>query len=273
MRKGDARRLRLLSYNVQAGIRSDGYRGYLIHGWKHLLPHRERLLNLRRIAALIGGYDLVALQEVDGGSLRTSFVDQTAWLAGAAGFPFWGNQVNRDFGALARHSNGVLSRVRPHAVEPHRLPGIPGRGAMVVRFDHRLDELVLCIVHLALGRKARMLQLDFLGELLSGDKRLVIMGDMNCGCDAPEIVRLIHRLGLIIPDCLDHTFPSWRPSRRLDHILLSTNIPFENPMVIDYPLSDHLPVGVDLLFDHPIGPTCSGYPGEAGTPGRPSSSR
>jgi endonuclease/exonuclease/phosphatase family metal-dependent hydrolase len=246
---GPPQRLRLLSYNIQAGIRSNGYPAYLIHSWKHLVPHGERLLNLRRIAALLGNYDLVALQEVDGGSLRTSFVDQTAYLASAAGFPFWGHQVNRNLGAFARHSNGVLSRIPTRAIERHRLPGIPGRGAMVVRFDQRLDGLVLCVLHLALGRRARMQQLDFVGELLAGEPRLVVMGDLNCGCGAEEIQRLTRRLDLISPDALANTFPSWRPKRRLDHILLSSGIRFENPKVLDYPLSDHLPVAVDLLLD------------------------
>ena len=74
---GTHRRLRVLSYNIQSGVDTNRYRQYVTQSWKHLLPHKERLLNLNRIAAMIGEYDLVGLQEVDSGSLRSGFVDQT----------------------------------------------------------------------------------------------------------------------------------------------------------------------------------------------------
>ena len=122
-------RLRLMSYNIQTGVDTQRYRQYLTHSWKHVLPHRERLANLNRIATLLARYDLVGLQEVDSGSLRSGFVDQTEYLAHRAGFPHWYKQINRSLGKLAQHSNGMLTRLRPSAVEEHKLPGVPGRGA------------------------------------------------------------------------------------------------------------------------------------------------
>ncbi|MBN2299383.1 MAG: hypothetical protein JXM72_12355, partial [Deltaproteobacteria bacterium] len=59
--------LRLLSYNIQVGIPSKRYRDYVTHGWKHLLPHRERHQNLSRIARMIKDFDVVGLQELDSG--------------------------------------------------------------------------------------------------------------------------------------------------------------------------------------------------------------
>ena len=56
--------LRLLSYNIQGGIAARGYRHYVTHSWKHVLPDSERLGNLDRIAELIHDFDLVGLQEV-----------------------------------------------------------------------------------------------------------------------------------------------------------------------------------------------------------------
>ena len=58
---GDHKRLRMLSYNIQGGVDTQRYRQYLTQGWKHMLPHRERLMNLHRIAAMIGGYDVVGI--------------------------------------------------------------------------------------------------------------------------------------------------------------------------------------------------------------------
>ncbi len=104
-----------------------------------------------------GTYDVVGLQEVDSGSLRTGFVDQTAYLAGRAGFPHWHKQVNRNLGKLGQHSNGLLSRVKPSRISEYKLPGLPGRGAILCNFGG--DEgLSICIIHLALGRRARLKQ-------------------------------------------------------------------------------------------------------------------
>ncbi|MEW8021016.1 MAG: hypothetical protein G8D58_09610 [gamma proteobacterium symbiont of Phacoides pectinatus] len=130
------------------------------------------------IAAMVGRYDIVGLQEVDSGSLRSGFVDQTEYLARQAGFPHWHKQINRRLGRLAQHSNGLLSRIRPAEVREYRLPGLPGRGAMYCRFGSGRESLVVAIVHLALGRLGRLRQLDFLSEQVSGSAHLVIMGDL-----------------------------------------------------------------------------------------------
>jgi endonuclease/exonuclease/phosphatase family metal-dependent hydrolase len=245
----NARTLRLLSYNIQAGVDTQHYRQYVTQSWKHVLPHKERLLNLNRIAALLQNFDVVGLQEVDSGSLRSGFVDQTEYLAHRGGFPHWYKQINRNMGRLAQHSNGVLCRHRPNEVGEHRLPGLPGRGVMVCRFG----ELAVGIVHLALGRRARMRQVDFVGELMEGIPHVVIMGDLNCSCDSPEMQRLMQRLELQEPVCDKSTFPSWRPMRRLDHILVSESLQVSNARVLDYPFSDHLPIGIDVLLPDGVG--------------------
>ena len=64
-------RLRLLSFNIQVGISTEKYRHYLTRGWQHLLPHNGRAGNLQKIGNLLGDFDLVALQEADGGSERS----------------------------------------------------------------------------------------------------------------------------------------------------------------------------------------------------------
>jgi endonuclease/exonuclease/phosphatase family metal-dependent hydrolase len=244
------RRLRLLSYNIQAGVDTQHFGQYVTRGWKHLLPHRERIDNLNRIARMLEGYDLVGLQEVDSGSLRSGFVDQTEYLAFRAGFPYWHKQVNRNLGKIAQYSNGLLSQLRPTRITEHRLPGLPGRGAIFAHFG--ADELVVCIMHLALGRRARLRQVAFIGEKLRDFRYRVVMGDLNCGCESPEIALLRTKLDLQEPVCDASTFPSWSPKLKLDHILASSNMSVENPRVVDYPLSDHLPIGIDILAPQSI---------------------
>lgn len=246
------RRLRVMSFNIQAGIETQRYRDYVTQSWKHVLPHRERLQNLNRASEMVSGYDLVGLQEVDSGSLRTGFVDQTEYLAHHAGFPHWYKQINRSLGKLAQHSNGLLSHLRPSAITEHKLPGLPGRGAILSRFGAADQGLVVCIMHLALGRRARMRQVAHVSELMSEYPHVIIMGDLNCECGSPELRLLMERINLWEPTCEKSTFPSWRPVRKLDHILVSRSLEIENAKVVDCSFSDHLPISLDVLLPEKV---------------------
>ncbi len=241
--------LRVLSYNIQAGIYTRRYSEYLTKSWKHLLPHRERLDNLNRIAHLVRGFDLVGLQEVDGGSLRSAFVNQIEYLARLGHFPYWYRQVNRNLGKFAQHSNGLLSRLRPNRVLEYRLPGLPGRGAVIAELptsDGKI--LAICIVHLALGRRARRHQLRYIEQLTAAYPYLILMGDFNCDSKSPILRALVRKTQLQGLDGELRTFPSWRPKRNLDHILLSSNLRILDHRVIDYPLSDHLPISTTIAL-------------------------
>lgn len=241
------RQIKLLSYNVQSGIYSRQYSDYLTNSWKHVLPHSERLVNLARIAQLLRQFDLVGLQEVDAGSLRSANIDQIQYLARQGAFPYWYRQINRNLGPFAQHSNGILSRFYPGPVTEHRLPGLPGRGAVVVELPLDNGEgLWVGIVHLALGRRARGRQLDYLAELAEVHPLLVLMGDFNCGCDSKDLRSMVDRTGMQGMDCGLKTFPSWRPRVNLDHILISGELCIQEVHVIDYPLSDHLPIAMTL---------------------------
>lgn len=245
--------LRLLSYNVQMGISSSSHRHYLTNLWKHVLPAPCRFRNLNRIADLLAGYDLVALQELDAGSHRTGYVDLTAYLAQRAGFSFWHHQLNRDLGHLAQHGNALLSRNQPTEIREHRLPGkLPGRGALEVRYGQGADSLMIVMLHLALGQRTRQLQLDFVCELLAGQQHAVLMGDLNCSAESPEMERLFHCTRLIRPDLHQPTFPSWRPRRCLDHILVTPGLRVSHNEVINHACSDHLPVAMELSLPDTI---------------------
>lgn len=243
------RRLKLLSYNIQTGIATNGYRHYLTHSWKHVLPCPKRLDNLDRIAKLVGGFDIVGLQEVDGGSLRSGFINQTEYLALSARFPYWYDQTNRNLGKLGQHSTGLLSRLRPSEVTEVKLPGmIPGRGALTVRFGHGADALILVIAHLALGRRARFRQLECIADVIGSYRHAIVMGDMNCGTDSREIDWLVKHTVLREPPHDLPTFPSWRPSRNLDQILVSPSLKVERIEALNYSFSDHLPIVMEVAL-------------------------
>jgi endonuclease/exonuclease/phosphatase family metal-dependent hydrolase len=244
----DERQLNLLSCNILAGGSVRRYRDYVTHSWKHVLPHGKRA-NLDGLARVIGEFDLVGLQEADAGSLRSGFLNQTQYLAEAADFPFWSHQPNRRVSRLATSSNGLLARWQPDEVLDYPLPGrIPGRGALWARFGHGVDALVIVVAHLSLGAVARGRQIAFLAELLADYPNAVLMGDLNTPSQAKELDLLYTRTSLVRTLDAPATFPSWRPTRSIDHILVSASIKVEKRWALQHPVSDHLPIAARVSF-------------------------
>jgi len=241
--------IRLISYNIQVGIASNRPLHYVTRGWRHLLPHAEHFTTLDQIAHALRGFDIVGLQEVDAGSLRSSFVNQTEYLAARGGFKYWHYQTNRRIANLARHSNGLLSHLRPFEIVEHKLPGrVPGRGAIVAKFGTPENPLVVVMLHLALGKRARTIQLDYVADAVKTFRHVVVMGDLNCQPQSDELIRLIDKTGLIEPAGHGHTYPSWRPSRKLDHILVAPSLLVSDTQVHHLPFSDHLPISVEIII-------------------------
>lgn len=248
-----AHSLRLMTYNIQTGIETNEYSHYVTRSWRHVLPHTERQLNLGRIADVISEYDFVGLQEVDAGSFRSGFINQVEYLSRMAGYNHWYAQTNRNLGKLARHSNGFLSRFKPVGVHEYKLPGmIPGRGALAMHFGDPQDPLVVVLVHLALGQRSRLRQLEYLADVISDHRHVIMMGDFNCLSRSPEFELLRSRTELCEPmhDLL--SFPSWRPQQNIDHILVSPTLEVLSTTVLDYPLSDHLPVTMQIALPNDV---------------------
>ncbi len=245
--QSEPRRLRLLSYNIQSGLTTRKYSQYLTRSWKHLVPVPSRMANLDGIARILAEYDIVGLQEVDAGSLRSGFVNQVKYLADYAGFEYVFDQANRKIGMISQHGNAVLSRIRPAAITEHKLPGlIPGRGVLEIRFGADADALHVLILHMALGRRGRLRQIEFLTELVRDYRHVILMGDLNCGSDSPEMSVLLTTARLREPAPGLYTFPSWRPDRQLDHILVSPSIAVERVAVLNHAYSDHLPIAMEV---------------------------
>lgn len=237
--------LRLLSANIQAAQSTRAYHDYLTRSWGHLLP-RGKQRAIDELSELLRGYDIVGLQESDPGSLRSGFRNQTRDLAERAHFPYWSHQPNRRVAGIAGSANGLLARQAPRQVLDYPLPGrIAGRGVMLVEFGEGDTAWTLAVTHLSLGVASRRMQLDFLGELLSGPKRLVLMGDFNCAADAPELAGLYRRTALSPPPAALATFPSWNPKRSLDHVLTAGFV-VEDYRAVPAAGSDHLAVAISL---------------------------
>ena len=143
-------RLRLLSFNIQVGNSTEKYRHYLTRGWQHLLPHKGRTGNLQKIGDLLSDFDLVALQEADGGSLRPAI--STRWNTWLSWVLFRTGISNSTATWGAWHSTATAcSAVSNPLPLKITLPGPKGRGAILVRFGEGPEALVVVMMHLALG--------------------------------------------------------------------------------------------------------------------------
>ena len=239
--------LRLLSYNIHIGAQPAGYGHYLTRAWRHALPGPGMHATLDAIAELMSGHDFVAIQEADAGSLRTRFVNQMEYLAKRAGFDHLDFAVTRDLRPVARHAMGFLSRHKPVAVTKHRLPGrIPGRSALEVELGPDAGGLSLLLAHLSLGHFDRHQQLDFLSALVNKERPTVLLGDLNCEPDNLRAHQALAGSGICVPEQTPATFPSWRPSRRLDHILGSGQVAVHGLEALPTLLSDHLALAAQV---------------------------
>jgi endonuclease/exonuclease/phosphatase family metal-dependent hydrolase len=247
--------LKLLSFNIQVGLHTERYRHYLTRAWRHALPGRGQHAALDEIAALIRGHDFVAIQEADAGSFRTGFVDQMAYLAEAAGFPQHGLAVTRDFKPFARHALGWLSRWPATVIDEHALPG-PIRGRRAVQLElsapgNAARKLEVFVTHLSLGRRAQDRQLDYLVARASGDAPSVIVGDLNAEPERLRAHPALKAAGFWLPDITPATFPSWAPTRSLDHILLSPGLELARLEALPAARSDHLPLAAEIALAAP----------------------
>ena len=235
--------LRILSYNLQVGIKTSRPSQYITGSWKHLIPHTQRLSNLDNTISFLESYDIVGLQETDAGSLRSNYINLTEYLADRARFPYWYHQVNRNLGHIAQHSNGLLSRIKPYEIENIRLPGlIPGRQAIVAKYGDEKETLAVFILHLALSKRARMRQLSRISEEVNKYAHAIVMGDLNCNINSKEMRHLFRETKLHEPLEELLTFPSWRPQHHIDHILVTSELNVLKAKALKHVCSDHLPI-------------------------------
>ncbi|MGH8114057.1 MAG: endonuclease/exonuclease/phosphatase family protein [Rhodanobacteraceae bacterium] len=239
--------LRVLSCNILAGASVKRYHEYFTRSWGAVLPGKYKLGNLDNLARTIATFDVVGLQEADAGSIRSGFLNQTRYLAETAGLPYWSHQPNRKLSNVSYTANGLISRAAPTEVLDYPLPGrLGGRGVLLARYGEGREALTVAIAHLSLGVQSRLRQIDFISELLHDRPNAVLMGDLNCAPDGPELHTLFTHTSLAPPADPQPTFPSWRPQRAIDHILVTSHLAIERMWTLPAAFSDHLPLAAEI---------------------------
>ena len=243
MRNADDDTIRVMTYNIRACLGID----------------RKR--SLKRIARVIAHErpDVVALQEVDFNRKRSGNVEQAAEIAEILNMHHQAPHSFRE--GDGHYGNAVLSRypihLEKHDILPH-LDGTEPRSAMRVTVEHQLGEFRLLNTHLSFRRSDRPLQIDalldpaWIGEQ-TPFQRTIICGDLNCAPRDKSFRKLVEYLSdtqVETPGRPKTTWPTRRPFRRIDHILISPDLTAADAYIARSTrakrASDHYPVVADI---------------------------
>lgn len=240
-------RLTLMTYNVHSCVGKNGK------------------ASPSSIAEVIAYYnpDIVALQELDIGLIRSGRTDQAQMIA---------KDLEMDFHfhpsltiEKGQYGNAILSRHSMRLIKAGELPTLPGRntlekrGALWVEVMYDGHKIQIINTHLGLNRKERSAQLNtLLGQQWlqhpGCQAPITFCGDLN----ASPLSKVYRRLRAYLHDTQDHvdrkrpqkTWPSGFPIVRLDYIFTSTDIKAISVFAPRTPLtrtvSDHLPLIAEL---------------------------
>jgi len=234
--------MRLLTWNIQAGIGTSRYRDYFLRAHLQLVHAPSKTAILHSIAGEIAAYDLVCLQEVDLGGRRANYRSQVEDIAALSGHDHVAVQENRRIPGVSRHGNAILSRWPMTQVRDLKLPGqITGRGCLVAEVKGKHDLTIACL-HLSLGRSDQVLQLAAVAEALRGARAWAAMGDFNCVAHGAPLEAFCEISGGRLRRPAPPTFPAWRPRWDYDHIVTGGELLVTHYQCEAATFSDHLAV-------------------------------
>ena len=240
--------MKFLLYNIRYGTGK-----YLNQPFKHIRGYLGRSnWHIHKIGSLINKYkpDIVGLVEVDLGSFRMYSRNQATLLGritrnnNVYQYKYEEDSNYMKFPMVRKQGNALLSKKPVLREEFHYLD--IGMKKLIIEVE--TEDVVVFLVHLALGGKTRQKQIVQLYNFVKNCKKPVIVaGDFNVFWGEEEIEMFLQASNLRnINIRKDPTFPSWNPKRELDFILCSKDIKVKSYEVIQTQLSDHLPILVDF---------------------------
>ena len=196
----------------------------------------------------------MGLVEVDLGSFRMYSRNQATLLGritrnnNVYQYKYEEDSQYMKFPMVRKQGNALLSKNPILREEFHYLD--IGMKKFIIEVE--TEDVIVFLVHLALGGKTRQKQIVQLYDLVKNCKKPVIVaGDFNVFWGEEEIEMFLQASDLKnINTRKDPTFPSWNPKRELDFILCSKEIKVNSYEVIQTQLSDHLPILIDFDIVH-----------------------
>lgn len=233
--------MRFLLYNIRYGTGGVPGRG----PFQFFRPTHQRL---DEIIEFIRGVDpdVAGLVEVDAGSYRSRRGNQARLIAESLGHyhayrsKYAIDSLAQRMPVMRKQGNAFVVRDANREVRCHYFR----RGIKRLVFELELPGVVIFLVHLALGGRVRLHQLQDLYQLVRQVRKpLIVAGDFNVFWGAHEIALFRAACGMQSADALGRpTWPSWHPRRQLDFILHSPDIVIDRFDVLPTQLSDHLPL-------------------------------
>lgn len=239
----------VMTYNVHSCIGTDGQ------------------ISPLRIAEVIDhcNPDIVALQELDAGLVRTEMTDQAHLIAMTLEMSFhFHSCIQVQEGG---YGNAVLSRAPVRLVKAGPLPTEPvapsyeRRGAVWAEVDLHGSKVQVLATHFGLNRRERICQAQAITgpEWLGHSECLppaILCGDFNALAGSPVyrlITRHLHDVQRGLKGKLPKgTWPVQLPFMRIDHLFITPNLKVRSVSVPRTALtrlaSDHLPLVVTLEF-------------------------
>jgi endonuclease/exonuclease/phosphatase family metal-dependent hydrolase len=268
-------RLRIAAYNIA--------RGGGIGGIARQDDREAHLARLQAIGEMLRAQrvDVAVLNEVDFGAPSTGYVNQTLAIARAGGFPHCIEQCNYDLSVpyvRIQSGNAVLSRYPVREARLATLP--PHKRWEAVLAGHKKGVLVevqpapdlrfhILGTHLAhRSEAARVSQARHIESLREeAELPFVVAGDLNSTPlgfpTARETVDGENAMSLLLgsggyrtrptetPEASDFTFPTRRPVKVIDWILVPPGWRIVSKEVVACDLSDHLPVVMEVEVGEP----------------------
>ena len=234
--------MKVISLNLQSGIgMTKGYYQYFTEGWKYFCSHPQPAFQDALTFLSNEKADFVLITEIDGGSARSSSVNQveairTSLEGHAVFFP------TTRYGKRYNQGNAIISRYPILSSLQHELPGRGEKrflGEAKIKTDE--GEIDLFVTHLSLSKTVRILQFEAIKKIIQEKTGPVILGgDLNTH-EAVEKKVLMENLfshAVTAP-----TYPSWNPKKYLDFILLTDHFHIKKVGVYaGVQFSDHIPL-------------------------------
>lgn len=232
--KGSQFDIRVMSYNIHHGISMEGK------------------LNIEGIADVIkeSGAQIVGLQEVDNGFIRSLFQDQAKELAERLDMYYY---FGENFALLgAGYGNAVLSKFPIVSASNLQLGGKKEqRGVISAGIDIYGKEVNFLVTHLSRNRSVRDVQVQQIMRYINIiEDEVILVGDFNSIPGTEEIMYIERKLKETARELGKEDLYTFTGrdgvGARIDYIFLSPEVTVSNVWTIDSDASDHLPLLADI---------------------------
>lgn len=255
--------IKLICYNVEYCEGIEGLWYQYLNIFKIFFPPKN--LDKRLVQALKRlNPDILALCEIDIGSIRSRKKDEVRFISKGLGYSNFIEKVKyplvgwlklfHHLPVLKKQANALISKYKLEDIKYHVFH--EGTKRMVIEATVRVPQkITLLVAHLALGKKTRAKQIQELIKIVNNIKNpVILMGDFNTFNGIKEINDLLRKTHLKDKISLDKqslplTEPAWHPTRRLDYILTSPQINVKKYSVLNFHFSDHLPLMIKFTVD------------------------